>query len=293
MSGIYTDEAQINALTVDVEDYFQAEAFAHLVSRDRWPEFESRVEASTIRVLEMLEKVGTRATFFVLAWVADRHRDLVRRICDARHEIACHGYGHQMIGGIEREAFRADIRRAKAVLEDISGTAVTGYRAPTFSVTTDTLWAIDIMVEEGFLYDSSIFPIRHDRYGIPHAYRFPHRIQTDTGHSLVEFPLSTVRIMGQNLPVAGGGYLRLLPARIVSRAIASVNRHGHPAIVYFHPWELDPDQPRLGLMGLSKFRHYVNVGTMHAKLQRLLGIHRFASAREVLASIPGLLRDHA
>jgi len=291
MSGTRATEMQINALTVDVEDYFQAEVFARLVSRDRWPKLESRVEASTMRVLEMLEKAGTLATFFVLAWVADRHRDLVRQIRDGGHEIACHGYGHQMIGVIEREAFREDIRRAKAALEDISGTAVTGYRAPQFSVTTDTLWALDIIAEEGFLYDSSIFPIRHDRYGIPGAYRFPHRIKTSEDRSVVEFPLSTVRLLGQTLPAAGGGYLRLLPVSIVSRAITSINRQGYPAIVYFHPWELDPDQPRLGLRGLSNFRHYVNVGKMQTKLERLLDAHRFAPVRDVLDSVPALLQD--
>ncbi len=284
-------EPQTNALTVDVEDYFHAEAFAHLVRRDQWPEFETRIEAGMMRVLAMLEQTAVQATCFVLGWVADRHPDLVRRISDSGHEIACHGYGHKMIGAIEREAFRQDIHRAKAVLEDISGASVTGYRAPTFSVMSDTLWAIDVLAEEGFLYDSSIFPIRHDRYGIPHAYRFPHRIETDAGHSLAEFPLSTVRILGQNLPVAGGGYLRLLPAGIISRAIASINRHGHPAIVYFHPWELDPDQPRLGLKGISKFRHYVNTKNMQAKLERLLRAHRFAPARDVLDSVPGLMPD--
>ena len=291
MTAVRAAEPQTNALTVDVEDYFHAEAFAHLVTRDRWPELETRVEADMMKVLDMLEQNAVRATCFLLGWVADRYPDLVRRICDGGHELACHGYGHQMIGMIEPEAFREDVHRAKAALEDLSGASVTGYRAPTFSVTTDTLWAIDVLAEEGFLYDSSVFPIRHDRYGIPHACRFPHRIETDAGHSLVEFPLSTVRILGQNLPVAGGGYLRLLPAGIVSRAIASINRDGHPAIVYFHPWELDSGQPRLGLKGISKFRHYVNIEKMQAKLQRLLATHRFAPARDVLDSIPGLMPD--
>jgi len=283
--------SQINAMTVDVEDYFQAEVFADLVSPDRWPELPSRVEQNTLRVIEFLEQRGARATFFILGWVADRHRDLVCRIRESGHEIGCHGQAHKPIYRTERETFRQDIRSAKATLEDIAGTAVVGYRAPTFSVTAETMWALDIIAEEGFVYDSSVFPIRHDRYGIPSANRFPHRIDLTAGGSLIEFPLSTVRLAGQNLPVAGGGYLRLFPVQLISRAIESINRHRHPAIVYFHPWELDPDQPRLGLRGLSRFRHYVNIDRMEQKLDRLLEVHRFAPAREVLDSVPGLVQS--
>jgi len=278
-------EGLFNALSVDLEEYFQAEAFAGLVTRDRWAEMPSRIEQNIECILELLESRATRATFFVLGWVAERRPELVRTILGCGHEIACHGYDHRLLYSTGPDTFRQDIRRAKALIEDIVGVQVAGYRAPTFSITADTPWALDIIAEEGFLYDSSIFPIRHDRYGIPKANRYPHRVDTACGRPVIEFPLSTVRIMGQNFPIAGGGYLRLLPVRLTIRAVASINRHGHPAIVYFHPWELDPDQPRLGLTGLPKFRHYINIGTMHAKLDRLLDAHQFAPVRDVLAPL--------
>ncbi|MCD6288602.1 MAG: DUF3473 domain-containing protein [Candidatus Hydrogenedentes bacterium] len=272
----------INALTVDVEDYFHAEAFARIVDRHQWPDMEPRVEHNTHRLLDLFDRADVKATFFVLGWVAERYPKLVRRIHEAGHEIASHGFAHRMITGSEHDTFREDVRRAKSVIEDITGSVVIGYRAPTFSVVSETMWALDILADEGYLYDSSIFPIHHDRYGIPDAERFPHTLRTESGLSITEFPLSTARLFGQNMPIAGGGYLRLFPLALVLYGIRQINRTGHPAIVYLHPWEIDAQQPRLGLKGVSKFRHYVNLGRMADKLSRLINTFPFGPVRVVL-----------
>lgn len=278
-----------NALTFDVEEYFHAEAFARVLRPEEWPTLESRVVATTERLLDILDRERIRATFFVLGWVAERHPSLVREIASLGHEIGCHGYGHQMISRLTREEFERDVTRAKAALEDATGRLVIGYRAPTFSVMRDTLWSLDVLCEAGFRYDSSIFPILHDRYGIPDAPRFPHRMKAPNGCELTEFPLSTVLVLGRRVPVAGGGYFRLFPYALTRRAIARINAHeARPAMIYLHPWEIDPDQPRLPVGPLTRFRHLVNVGKTEARLGRLLADFTWAPAAEVLAET-GLL----
>lgn len=228
----------VNALTVDVEDYYQVEAFANVIRREEWEKWESRIERNTHRLLELFASRNTKGTFFILGWIAERHRHLVREIADAGHEIACHGYDHQLIRKQSREEFRADIRRAKCLLEDVSGEQVIGYRAPTYSITERTIWALDVLIEEGFQYDSSIFPVHHDRYGIPGAKRFPHTIRREAGE-IIEFPPSTVRIAGQNLPVAGGGYFRLLPYRVFRWGLRHINRRERRSAIFMvHTWRL-------------------------------------------------------
>lgn len=275
------------ALTVDVEEYFQVEALAGVVSRDEWDRLESRVEWQTGRLLDLFAREDVRATFFTLGWVARRHPSLVRRIVAEGHELACHGDGHRMITQQSRAEFREDIAAAKKTLEDIGGVAVEGYRAPTFSVVQETLWALDELREAGFRYDASIFPIRHDRYGIPDAPRWPHRIDVGAGAGMVEFPSSTLRVAGRNFPVGGGGYLRLLPMAYTRAAIRSILREG-PAMVYLHPWEIDPLQPRFGLGRLATLRGYHNLDKTEGRLAELLREFPFGTAREVLAGL-GLL----
>lgn len=274
----------INALTFDVEEYFHAEVFGEVVRPEEWPGLESRVVESTERLLELLAEAGTLATFFVLGWVATRHPALVRAICDGGHEVACHGYGHQMITRQTRTQFAEDVRRAKKTLEDTAGVSVVGYRAPTFSVVRETLWSLEILVEGGFRYDSSIFPIVHDRYGIPDAGRFPHRVTIGPGLEIAEFPLSTVSRLGWRFPVAGGGYFRLFPYRFTRWAIRHLNeRERQPAVVYLHPWELDPGQPRLPIGRIAQFRHSVNSGVTQRRLSRLVRDFHFAPVRDILA----------
>ena len=276
----------VNALTIDVEDYFQVTAFERVVSRKGWETYPLRVEDNTSRVLDLLESHGVKATFFILGWIAERVPRLVKKIEARGHEIACHGYGHELIYGIGPKRFRDDVRRAKAILEGVTGKAVSGYRAPSYSVTRQSLWALDILVEEGFSYDSSIFPVIHDIYGIPGGERFPHDIETGAG-TIREFPISTFPLkLGSwqpRLPIAGGGYLRLLPVALLKHAINHINRREkQPAVVYFHPWEIDPDQPRIKASYKSTFRHYVNLDKTENKIKRLLGSFRFATMTEVL-----------
>lgn len=275
-----------NALTVDVEDYFQVNAFARVVKHSEWDSFKPRVVANTLKTLDLLDVFSVKATFFILGWVAERAPGLVAEIAGRGHEVACHGYGHQLVYEIGPDRFREDIRRAKGIIEGITGEAVHGYRAPSYSITGRSLWALDILVEEGFSYDSSIFPVVHDTYGIPDARRFPHEIACTAGN-LREFPLTTLNIRGAGrelrLPIAGGGYLRLLPAALVRRGIEYVNRNeGQPAVLYFHPWEVDPDQPRIPAGFRSRFRHYLNLHRTEEKLKHLLGSLRFAPMGTVL-----------
>jgi polysaccharide deacetylase family protein (PEP-CTERM system associated) len=280
-----------NALTFDVEEYFHAEAFAGVVRPDDWPTLGSRVVHSTQRVLDILDYADVRATFFVLGWVAERQPGLVQEIHARGHELACHGYSHQMISRLTPQEFAEDVKRAKKVIEDIAGTRVIGYRAPTFSVTRQTMWSLEVLMEAGFRYDSSIFPIVHDRYGIPDAPRFAHRIPifvnriSIVGNNCVmpELPLSTLSIFGQRLPVAGGGYFRLLPYAVTRRAIRYLNRvEQQPAVVYLHPWELDRHQPRLPAGRLTRLRHSINIDETEDKLCRLLADFHFAPAAQVL-----------
>ena len=272
----------LNAMSVDVEDYFQVSAFDKVVAREAWARFESRVEANTDRLLGLFAEHDVRATFFVLGWVAERHPALVCRIAAAGHEIASHGFGHQLVYEMDPERFRDDVRRAKRQLEDTAGQAVSGYRAPSYSITKQSLWALDVLVEEGYHYDASIFPVHHDRYGIPDAPRHPYVLEREAGR-LVEAPPSTVRVGRVNLPVAGGGYFRILPFTWTRWGIARVNRHeGQPVIFYLHPWEVDPDQPRLGADAVGRFRHYRNLHKTEPRLRRLLELFRFGRVIDVL-----------
>lgn len=275
----------INALTVDVEDYYQVEAFAGVVSREEWPRWESRVERNTLTILELLARYKVRGTFFTLGWVAERHPSLVRQIAAAGHEVACHGYEHRLIYSQTPDQFRADVRRARRILEDLTGQPVTGYRAPSYSITGQSLWALDVLIEEGFSYDSSIFPIHHDRYGVPDAERFPHVIRRESGE-IVEFPPSTVRLCGVNFPVSGGGYFRLLPYGIFSRGVQRLNRQEQqPAIFFIHPWEVDPAQPVVPASRLNIWRHRINLQRTLPRLERLLSDFRFAPVAQVLSGM--------
>jgi polysaccharide deacetylase family protein (PEP-CTERM system associated) len=275
----------VNAMTVDVEDYFHVSVFDGLVPRSRWQELESRVCRNTDRLLQIFDDHRVRATFFVLGWVAERFPFLVERIASLGHEVASHGYAHRLIYDQTPAAFRSDVRRAKDLLESASGCRVDGFRAPSYSITPSTLWAIDILIEEGYAYDASIFPIRHDRYGIPLSPRHPYVLARDTG-SIVEAPASTARWGPFNLPVAGGGYFRILPYWWTRWGIARINQGERaPAIFYLHPWELDPEQPRLPAGLLSRFRHYRNLHDTEARLNQLLTDFRFGPLRQVVASV--------
>lgn len=276
----------INALTIDIEDYFQVTAFERQIKPAEWDTYPLRVEGNTLRILDMLDEFSVRATFFVLGWVAERLPKLVKEVHRRGHEIACHGYGHQLVYRLTPEEFRRDVSRARNILEKICGERVHGYRAPSYSITSKSLWALEILVEEGFTYDSSIFPIRHDIYGIPGGNRFPHEISTGSG-KLLEFPISTYPLNAGSwqgrFPIAGGGYLRLFPAALVARAIQSINTNeNQPVIVYFHPWEIDPQQPRIKAGLKSRFRHYLNLERMEMKIRHLLANFRFYSAKDCL-----------
>lgn len=274
-----------NALTIDVEDYFQVAALAEAVRRDDWDSMEYRVEANTDRLLDLLDRYNTRATFFTLGWVAERSPELVRRIRDAGHEVASHGYSHQLIYNQTPDVFREETRRSKAILEDILGEAVTGYRAASYSITSRSRWALDILAEEGFTWDSSIFPVHHDRYGMPGTPHEPYLLQTPNGSTLTEFPLSTCDLGSYRLPIAGGGYFRLFPYWLTHWGLGRINRAGQPFIFYLHPWEIDTGQPRLRVKALSRFRHYNNLGKCMGRLERLLEDFRFGSVSEVLSGL--------
>jgi polysaccharide deacetylase family protein (PEP-CTERM system associated) len=274
----------VNAMSVDVEDYFHVNAFDGVVPRERWESLESRVCRNTERLLALFEASGVTATFFVLGWVAERFPALVSTIAKQGHEIASHGYAHRLIYHQTPEAFREDVRRAKDLLEASSGRPVEGFRAPSYSVTAGTLWALDVLIEEGYRYDASIFPIRHDRYGLPGSPRHPYVLTRRNG-SLVEAPASTVRCGRINFPVAGGGYFRILPYAWTRWGIRRINRReGRPAIFYLHPWEIDPSQPRVKAGALSRFRHYRNLHKTEPRLRRLLREFRFATVGRLLAA---------
>ena len=290
-----------NLMTIDVEDYFQVHAFSETVKRDDWNGFELRVEQNTNRLLSLLDEHRTKATFFVLGWVAERVPDLVRTIVREGHELASHGTWHQHISRQDPETFRQDVRRARQILEDISGEPVYGYRAPTYSITNRNLWALNILHEEGYRYDSSIFPVRHDFYGIPTAPREPFRIGLTTSlatrledfriepisgapmlppgeeaPTILEIPISTVRLPGVNLPIAGGGYFRIFPYSLVKWGLRRINREGKPFIFYLHPWEVDPGQPRIqDIPRRSRFRHYTNLKQTESRFRRLLNDFAF------------------
>jgi len=259
----------VNAMTVDVEDYFQVSAFEPYLSPDQWHHQESRVEYNMHRILDLFGERGVQATFFTLGWIAERYPQLVRRLVDEGHELASHGWSHVRVTQQNPAEFRADVSRTKALLEDLSGVAVQGYRAASYSIGRDNLWALEELREAGYRYSSSIFPIRHDLYGMHEAPRFGYRPHDD---HFMEFPLTTVRLGGRNLPCAGGGWFRLLPYGVTRWALRQVNRQeGRSAIFYFHPWEIDPGQPRReGLDRRTRFRHYLNLARTEDRLVRLL-----------------------
>ena len=258
----------VNALTCDVEDYFQVSAFAPYIDRATWDAQPCRVERNVDRLLALFDEAGARGTFFTLGWVAERYPQVVRAIVAAGHELASHGYGHERASDLSPASFREDIVRARKLLEDLGGVPVHGYRAPSFSISHDNQWAFDVLAEAGYRYSSSVYPVQHDHYGMPDAPRFPYRPRP----GLVEIPITTTPLGRRNLPVGGGGYFRLLPYRMSRWGIGRVNRcDRRPAIFYFHPWEIDPEQPRVAGAGFkSRFRHYVNLDRTEPRLRRLL-----------------------
>lgn len=271
-----------NAFTLDVEDYFQVSAFESVVSRDAWAQFTPRVEDNTRRVLDLLDRHGTKGTCFVLGWIAERHPALVKEIAARGHEVACHGYSHRLIYNQTPADFAQETRRSKDALEQIVGKPVRGYRAASYSITAKSLWALDTLIELGFAYDSSIFPVHHDRYGVPAAPRFPHVIERDGG-SIVEFPISTLNLGVYRLPVGGGGYFRIFPYWLSAGAIKFLNaRERKPAMFYVHPWEVDPSQPRIGASLLSRFRHYYHLDQCEKRLDQLLKSAPFGRTDAVL-----------
>jgi polysaccharide deacetylase family protein (PEP-CTERM system associated) len=273
----------VNAMTVDVEEHFQVSAFDRVIPRAAWESFDSRVERNTHRLLDIFDEFNVRATFFVLGWVARQQPQLVREIAARGHEVASHGYGHCLVYHLSRAEFAEDVTRAKELLQDQTGARVVGYRAPSYSITPKSLWAIDVLAQAGYEYDSSIFPIRHDRYGFPGAPRFPFRVG-GRPRSIVEIPPSTVRLGGMTLPAAGGGYFRLLPYAWTRWSFARLNGHeGKPGVFYLHPWEVDPEQPRIRAGLVSRFRHYTNLRRTEPRLRRLLGQFRFGPISRLIA----------
>ena len=281
--------ATLNAMSIDVEDYFQVSAFARVIDPKDWSNHESRVERNTQRILTLLEEHNYKATFFVLGWVAERYPKLVKDIAALGHEIACHGYSHQLIYKQTEQVFREETFKSKKILEEITQTEINGYRAASYSITKNSLWALDTLIEAGFKYDSSIFPIRHDRYGIPDAKPLPHMLTAPNGKQILEFPLSKTNWFGLDLPIAGGGYFRLLPYFVTKAGIKKLTRNfDQPYIFYLHPWEVDPQQPRIEASWLSKFRHYRNLDQCEFRLRKLMGDFKFTTVADVLANL-GLL----
>jgi polysaccharide deacetylase family protein (PEP-CTERM system associated) len=279
-----SDAVPVNAFSVDVEDWYQVADFDAVVRFDAWDDYESRIARNTDKVLQLCADAGVRGTFFVLAWNVERHPGVVRRIVEAGHEVASHGYAHRLIYTQQPAEFREDVRRAKALLEDVSGTPVLGYRAPSFSVTAQSMWALDELLDAGYRYDSSVFPVRDTLYGLPDASRFPFVIRERDGRELIEFPITTTRAFGRNLPLGGGGYLRLLPYRYMWWGMRRVNRDERQAsVVYVHPWEVDPEHPRMQTAGRRGFStHYVGLARTEGKLRQLFRDFRFAPLRDVL-----------
>lgn len=273
-----------NALTIDVEDYFQVSAFAPHIERSDWDSRECRVERNVDRILALLEEADTKATFFTLGWIAERYPALVRRIVEGGHELASHGYGHERVSDLSEADFFNDIHSAKALLEDIAGVRVQGYRAPSFSIGAGNLWALDTLQRAGYRYSSSIYPIKHDHYGMPDAPRFAHEIRD----GLIEVPPTTLRMLNRNLPSSGGGYFRLFPYALSRWMLRQVNSQDHsPAVFYFHPWEIDGGQPRIQGIGLkTRFRHYVNINRMEPRLRRLLRDFRWGRMDHIFLPEP-------
>ena len=274
----------VGAMTVDVEDYFQVQAFARVIDPSTWDSIPCRVEANMDRVLEQFARAGVHGTFFTLGWIAERHPSVVRQIVAAGHELASHGYAHGLVDGQTPDAFREDIRRAKGILEEQGGVQVRGYRAPTFSMGPHTPWAFEALEAEGHTYSSSVYPVRHDLYGAPDSPRFPYRPGPG---ALMELPMTTLRLAGRNLPIAGGGYFRLAPYRLFRAALRRYQRvEQKPGLFYFHPWEIDPAQPRIrAVRALSRFRHTVNLATMAPRLEHLLRDFRWGRVDDAFAAV--------
>jgi polysaccharide deacetylase family protein (PEP-CTERM system associated) len=280
VSGQYRGKDLPNTMSVDVEDYFQVSAFEHHISRDEWERTPARLPANIARILHLFDAAGVKATFFTLGWVCEQHPQIVRDIVAGGHELASHGHDHARIWNLGRDKFRNDIESTRKRLEDVSGTAVKGYRAPSFSIGTQSLWAYDALQEAGYQYSSSVFPIHHDHYGLPDAPRFPFRVEPS---GMLEIPMSSVTMFGRNWPCSGGGYFRLLPLAYSKWAARRINRQdGMPLMFYFHPWEIDPDQPRIdGISLKSRFRHYVNLDKFEPRLTVLLKDFRWGRVDEV------------
>ena len=261
--------SQVNAMSVDVEDYFQVSAFEHSISRRDWDNLEHRIAPNLERVLQIFSERNIKATFFMLSWIAERYPTIVSDIVGQGHELASHGHWHERVTDLTRKTFRQDIVRAKSTLEDISGSAVRGYRAPSFSICESNIWALDVLVDAGYDYSSSIYPLKHDHYGFPGAPRFTFR---DTRTGLIEIPITTIKFMDKMMPAGGGGFFRFYPYAVSRWIIKRINRiDGQSAVFYFHPWELDPEQPRQGnISAKTRFRHYLNLDKTEARLRRLV-----------------------
>lgn len=272
----------VNILTVDVEDYFHVAALANSIPVDRWEEQNSRVERNTHRLLDLFDEKGVKATHFVLGWVADRYPELIKEIANRGHEVACHGYSHQLIYNQDVDTFRTETLKSKDILENITGLKVRGYRAASYSITKKSFWALDILAEAGFEYDSSIFPVRHDNYGVPGFPTEPHVLTTPNGSHLVEFPLTTFKFLSMSIPVAGGGYFRLYPYALSKFFYKKINQGGKQFIFYLHPWEVDPEQPRVKASWFSEFRHYNNLDKCESRLEKLISEFSFSTMQEVL-----------
>ena len=278
-----SSDAPAHILTVDVEDYFHVEAFAGTVSRTTWDQYSPRVVDNSRRLLDIFDRHDVKATFFVLGWVAERFPTIVREIHERGHELACHSYWHRKVDSLTPAQFRSDTREACDVIENAASVRVSGYRAPTWSITRRSLWAFDVLAEEGFEYDSSIYPIHHDLYGIPGANRYPYVQPCSNGQSLLEFPPATAKIAGMTFPAAGGGYLRIFPRAYTSWVFRQFEKAGKSLVLYLHPWEIDPEQPRLAGPLKSRFRHYTNLHRMQERLEFLLQRYRFVPFRSYLA----------
>jgi len=271
-----------NALTIDVEDYFHVAALSQSIKTSQWDSLECRVERNTEKLLELFSSRNVKATFFTLGWVAERYPNIVKKIDKAGHEVASHGYSHQLIYNQKPEIFKEETLRSKNILEDIIQKEVIGYRAASYSITNNSKWALDILCELGFKYDSSIFPVKHDLYGIPGSPRWPYKLETDSKNTIVEFPISTFDIASYKLPIAGGGYFRLFPYWFTKLGLGSINRLNEPFVFYLHPWEIDPQQPKVKASLFSTFRHYNNLDKCYSRLENLLNDFSFTTVEDVL-----------
>jgi len=271
-----------NILSVDVEEWFHPEAVQHLFPREKWDECESRIEKNVENLLNLFQLHNTKATFFILGWIAEKYPAMIKNIAEAGHEIASHGYNHLMITKMNEVGFQNDLRKSIEILENTSGKKICGYRAPTFSIVDDTKWAWQILENNGFLYDSSVYPVFHDRYGIPDAPRTQFLPLQNPG-TIIEFPLSTLKILGKNLPFGGGGYLRIFPLWFTTMAFRNLNRQNIPGILFVHPWEFDSDQPKIPLNVISRWRHYFNIKNNMEKLHHLLQDFKWTAFENILS----------